>query len=204
MPTTNPFSTRHTRPGRIMPLDGQGSPLDIVALLDRLHRCGSCAIIGPHGSGKSTLLLRLADAIEAAGGRVRLVRVRSWFDVWHAIVASRIIGRNGTVCIDGWECLPRLARALLRFLSWWGRRGLLVTAHQPDSMTTLATCRTSPVLLESIVGRLPGRAAWYGTLIDAADVRDAYARQRGDIREALYDLYDVFERRSRRFVPRRS
>lgn len=204
-PTTNPFSTRHTRPGSIVPLDGRGSPLDIPLLVGRLRRAGGVgAIVGPHGSGKSTLLLRLADEIEAGGTRVERVRMRGWWNVSRTVVAFRNAGRSGIVCIDGWERLASPVRRLVRLLAWATGRGLVVTMHRRDSMPELATCRTSPGLLAAIVDRLPGRSDWYGTLIGAQDVRAAFDRRRGDIREALYDLYDVFERRARGSVPRRS
>lgn len=204
-PPTNPFSTRHTRPGSIVPLDGTGAPLDLPLLIGRLRRAGGVgAIVGPHGSGKSTLLLRVADEIEAGGTSVARLRMRSWRDGWRTIAAFRIVGRNGIVCIDGWECLAGPVRRLVRLLAWATGRGLVVTMHRRDSMPELATCLTSPGLLASIVDRLPGRSDWYGTLIGAEDVRTAFDRRRGDIREALYDLYDVFERRARGMVPRRS
>lgn len=204
-PTTNPFSTRHTRPGSIVPLDGRGAPLDIPLLVGRLRRAGGVgAIVGPHGSGKSTLLLRLAGEIEAAGTDVAVLRMRGWWDVWRTMRAFRITGRSGIVCIDGWERLTGPVHQLVRLLAWATGRGLVVTMHRRDSMPELATCLTSPGLLAAIVDRLPGRAEWYGTLIEEQDVRAAFDRQRGDIREALYELYDVFERRARGGAPRRS
>lgn len=204
-PTTNPFSTRHTRPGSIVPLDGRGIPLDIPLLVRRLRSAGGVgAIVGPHGSGKSTLLLRLAGEIEAAGTSVAVLRLRGWLDVWRTVGAFRIAGRGGVVCIDGWERLAGPVRRLVRMLARATGRGLVVTMHRRDSMPELATCLTSPGLLAAIVERLPARSEWYGSLIEAQDVRAAFDRQRGDIREALYDLYDVFERRARGSAPRRS
>ncbi|MEI7781700.1 MAG: hypothetical protein WCJ18_07225, partial [Planctomycetota bacterium] len=64
----NPFCTRHTRPGRIVALDGHGRPRDIEALLRLLAaRGGRAAIRGPHGSGKTTLLEHLAQRLAADG-----------------------------------------------------------------------------------------------------------------------------------------
>ena len=201
----NPFSTRHTRPGCIVPLDGDGAPLDVGTLLERLRDVGGTgAIVGPHGSGKSGLLLHLAETLEARGTRVRRVRLRTSRDAWQAVGAIRSAGRSGTVCLDGWECLAAPVRGLLRLLSWAAGCGLIVTAHRRGRLPVLATCRTSVALLDSIVGRLPGKAVWYGTLIRPEDVRSAYERRRGDVREALYELYDVFERRSRGGMPHRS
>ena len=47
--------------------------------------------------------------------------------------------------------------------------------------------------MAAIVDRLPSHRG----LIDPQDVVDAHRRHDGDLREALYDLYDRFERRSR-------
>lgn len=198
-PATNPFSTRHVRPGRIVPLDEDGMPMDIAALAVRLRRTGGmAAIVGPHGSGKSTLLSRLADAIEADGTRVVRLRLRSWRDAWRAGVAVCQAGRHGTVCIDGWESLAVPVRGLVRLIAWGMRRVLVVTTHARGRTPVLACCRTSPSLLESIVTRLPGAARWYGDVITSADVAAAFQRHRGDVREALFELYDLFECRSRR------
>ena len=202
---TNPFSTRHVRPGSIVPLDGLGRPVDLPLLVARFRSAGGVgAIVGPHGSGKSTLLLRLAAEIEAGGMRVTRVRVRGPGDVGRMVVAIHAAGRSGVVCIDGWERLPAPLRSLVRTLAWMADRGLVVTMHARDSMPELVTCGTTPGLLAAIVDRLPGSADWYGDLIRAEDVRTAFDRRRGDIREALFDLYDVFERRARGDVPRRS
>ena len=205
IPATNPFSTRHTRPGCIVPLDGHGLPIDVDGLLDRLRRVGgTAAIVGPHGSGKSTLLVKVADALEASGVRVMRVRLRTWRDVAGVVDAIKRTGRRGAVCVDSWECLSVVIRGLVRLAALARGCGLVVTTHHDGGMPVLARCHTSRALLESIVGRLPGRAHWYGTVIQSQDIEAAFGRRRGDIREALYDLYDVFELRSRQVVPQRS
>jgi hypothetical protein len=48
--------------------------------------------------------------------------------------------------------------------------------------------------LTAIVARLPANAG----LITPADLADAFARHRGNLRDALADLYDRFEHRARR------
>jgi hypothetical protein len=198
MRVTNPFSTRHTRPGSIVPLDDGGKPIDIRDLVDRLHHVGgAAAIVGPHGSGKSTLLSRLADTLEEHGTRVVRLRLRSWRDAWRVVPAILGAGRRGAVCIDSWECLAMPARGFAWLVACLAGRWLVVTTHAGGWLPVLARCRTTPELLDSIVSRLPGRNDWYGTLIHAGDVTAAFDRRRGDIREALYDLYDVYEARSR-------
>ncbi|NQW49426.1 MAG: hypothetical protein HQ464_16825 [Planctomycetes bacterium] len=199
VPGSNPFSTRFTQPGRITPLDAAGRPLDAGVLLARLRILGgTAAVVGPHGSGKSTLLSRLAHEIERGGGRLQRLRLRSWSDTassWSAILRA---GPGSVVCIDSWECLGIAARSLMRTAAIGRRCGLLVTSHKAAGMPVLMRCDTSLALLHSIVAGLPGHDHWYGTLIHAADVESAYVRQRGNLRESLYELYDRFEFRARR------
>lgn len=191
-PRSNPFSTRYTRPGRLTPLDAAGLPLDLDGLVDRLVAVGGrAAIEGPHGSGKTTLLTALAARIEAAGGRARFVRVRGSADVGSIVQA---IGgpTTTTVCVDGWERLPWPVATLVRWRSACLGGSLIVTAHRATGLPLLHRCRTSEVVLAEIVRQLPD----HGGRVTEQDLAAAFARHAGNLREALYDLYDRYERRS--------
>ena len=192
-PPSNPFATRFTRPGRLAPLDEDGRPLDLDALLDRVTLLdGRGAIEGPHGSGKTNLLTALAARIDERGGDARLVRVRGTTDAIGVMRGLREPRQETVLCIDGWERLPWPAALATR---WWaaGRGcGLIVTAHRPTGLPLLHRSRPSAVVLARIVEQLPG----HGGRIRPADIADAFARHAGDLREALYDLYDRFERRA--------
>jgi energy-coupling factor transporter ATP-binding protein EcfA2 len=201
----NPFATRHTRPGRIEPLDGHGHPRDVAALLDRLAALGGrAAIRGPHGSGKTTLLEHVSRALEARGTAVEPVRLRAWRDgaavaAGDLFAAFRAILRScagKTVCIDGWEQLGPAAVAASALARLRGC-GLVVTTHRATRLPLLAACDTSPAVLAGIVCRLPGYASWGGLVIRDADLEAAFSRHGGDIRESLYELYDRFEERRR-------
>lgn len=201
----NPFSTRHTRPGRIEPLDGDGHPRDVAALLDRLAALGGrAAIRGPHGSGKTTLLEHLARGLEDRGTAVERVRLRAWRDgaagaAADSAAACRAILRcaaGGTVCIDGWEQMGPAA-AVAGALAWLRGCGLVVTTHRRTRLPLLVACDTSPALFAGIVRRLPGHASWAGSVIQDADLETSFSRHGGDIRESLYELYDRFEERRR-------
>jgi len=195
-PCGNPFSTRHTRPGRLAPLDPGGRPLDIAGLIDRLSCLPGAAIVGPHGSGKSNLLHHLAAAIDAGGGRVERVRLQSRCDSLRALGTVRLAGRGGTVCVDSWERAGRLERIVLVVTARAVGARLLVTAHRPVGwLPTLVRCETTARLLEALVARLVGLPLRGGVAIGAADVEAAFAGHAGDIREALYELYDLVERR---------
>ena len=87
-------------------------------------------------------------------------------------------------------------------LGWWARRklhrqcerrkwGLVVTAHAPVGLPTLATTGTTPELAQALVERLlPGDGP-----ISVADVAERFARHGGNLREILFDLYDLYEAR---------
>lgn len=196
MPTmvSNPFSTRYTRPGSIAPFDALGRPVDVGAMLDRLHGLGgTAAITGPHGSGKSTLLTHLAAALERHGRRAPRVRLHSWTDASMVWMAIRQSGPDDTICIDSWECTGWLVGGLLRMVARATGRHLLVTSHRAAGFPELARCTTSPVLLHSIVESLPNHGDWFGSLIREADIGEAFATHGGNLRESLYELYDRFE-----------
>jgi hypothetical protein len=204
-PVGNPFATRHTRPGRLEPLDERGQPRDLEAILKKLAALGGrAAIRGPHGSGKTTLLEHLAKALESRGARVEWIRLRAWRDgaagaaadvaaAFRAILGCRA---GATICIDGWEQMGPAA-AVAAALARLRGRGLLVTTHRAPRLPLLVACATSPLLLAAIVRRLPGHASWAGSSIHEADIEAAFARQGGNVRESLYELYDRFEERSR-------
>ncbi|MFM7107909.1 MAG: hypothetical protein ACKOZU_04820 [Planctomycetaceae bacterium] len=189
----NPFATRHTAPGRLAPRNARGDPLDLAALLVRLRAAGRAAIEGPHGAGKTNLLRALADRLVDDRDLAGLVRPRSPADGPGVLRAVRGAPPGTTLCIDSWEALGRTWAVAVRWTAWRRGVGLLVTSHRPTGMTMLVRCETSPDLLARLVEDLPP----HGGLIDGADVERAFRRHRGDVREALYDLYDRFERRAR-------
>jgi energy-coupling factor transporter ATP-binding protein EcfA2 len=191
---SNPFSTRHTRPGSIAPLDATGRPVDLDVLLDRLHGFGgTAAIVGPHGSGKSTLLTHLAPRLERDGRRAPRIRLHSSADIPAAWSAIHRAAPGDTVCIDSWECTGRLVGGLLRILARVTGRHLLVTSHHRVGFPELVQCTTSPALLRAIVGGLPEHGVWLGKVIHAEDIDQAFANHGGNLRESLYELYDRFE-----------
>lgn len=196
-PVRNPFCTRSVSPGRIPPFDDSGRALDALALLAALEeRGGSAALVGPHGSGKTTLLWHVAAALEARGRRVERVRLSDAHSVVAAIRAVIRQTGGGIVCADSWERLGRPWADLVRWCAGILGARLVVTAHHPGPLPTLWTCRTSPALLAAIVTQLPHDAgpAWPER---ERQIEDAFRQSAGDIREALFMLYDRFEERAR-------
>ena len=192
-PPGNPFATRHVRPGRLAPRDAGGAPLDLDPLVTRARAAGAAAIEGPHGAGKTNLLTALADRLAAAGllaGTVRPEPRAAGSGVVRAVLRA---APGTTLCVDGWETLGVARAALVRWLARLRGVGLLVTTHRAAGMAVIHRCGTTPALLGRLVADLPD----HGGRIRPGDVADAFATHRGDVREALYDLYDRFERRAR-------
>jgi len=191
---TNPFATRFTRPGMLPPLGLHGDPIDAARLLAQLPRGRVVAIVGPHGHGKSTLLTALTKAAAAAEPTVTAVRVRSPLDSWRPMVAVLASRPGGFVACDGWERAVPGTAALVRLVAAVRGLRVVVTAHGQAGLRVVARCETSPGLLAEVVARLPD----HGGLITGGDIDEACRRHAGNLREALYDLYDRFERRARR------
>lgn len=190
----NPFSTRHTRPGMITPRTVGGEGVDLQAMIVRLHAEWGVAIVGPHGSGKTTLLAALADAVEREGRSVTRIRARGFADALHALGTIAALPTESVVCIDGWESLGWAIRLLATGFTRWRRSRLVVTSHLEGGLPVLARCATSPELLAAIVDALPD----HGGRICGTDIHEAFWNHEGNLREALYDLYDRFEWRIRR------
>lgn len=191
----NPFSTRRVRPGATPYLFRSGDSTE--ALVERLRTSGWWGeIVGPHGSGKSTLLATLVPPLQEAGrqlihfelhdGQRRLpidLRRRDGLDDRSVIV------------IDGYEQLARLVRFGIRRLCRRVGCGLIVTAHRPVGLPALYRTHIDLQTACRVVDVLKGDDN--RDMLTDADVRRALENDGGDMREILFDLYDVFEKRSR-------
>ena len=190
----NPFATRFVRPGIVLPLDGEGHPLPLTSLLERLHVGGCVVIEGLHGRGKTNLVRALLAAAANGGREASFLQVRSVRDAWRALstVASALSG--SLVAVDGWERLPLPLGCLLPPLARLRRVTVVTTSHRPCGLPVLARCTSSVRQLAAVVRRLPD----HGGLITDGDLEAAFRHHSGNIRDALAELYDVFERRSSR------
>ena len=156
-------------------------------LIARLATLGyRAAIVGPKGAGKTTLLEDLGGALEDRGFHITSVRLctgdRRLPDMWPAR-ASRL-GPRDIVCLDGAEQLSAIRWLWFR---WRARRaaGLIVTSHARGRLPLLTECTTSADLLERIVRRLsPASDA------GAPPAAELFRRHRGNLRDALRELYD--------------
>jgi hypothetical protein len=145
------------------------------------------AIVGPHGAGKTTLLEDLGRALQDRGFLITSVRLatddRRLPDAWRSSAAR--LGPRDIVCLDGAEQLTAIQWLWFR---WCARRagGLIVTSHARGRLPLLIECTTTADLLERIVRRLsPALTA------GAPPAGELFLRHRGNLREALRELYDL-------------
>lgn len=191
---SNPFATRWVRPGAIPYLFPPGESLPV--LVERLEASAwRGEIIGPHGSGKSTLVAHLAPALATCGRNVSWYPVGSgrsgrptagaWPPQWSA--ATQVV-------VDGYEQLGRLARLRLQAAAWRAGCGLLITTHRPAGFPQLM--QTGPVRA-TVLAIVDELLAGDQTVIGPVDVAASMSIQGANVREILFDLYDLYERRTR-------
>ncbi len=162
-------------------------------LLARLAGLGHrAAIVGGEGRGKTALLEALSPRLREHGFILRtatLSRERTALPADEERCLTAGLGAADLVVVDGAGHLGRLAwRRLVKRTA--GAGGLLVTAHRPGFLPTLVDCLSSPELLAEIVAELLAGAP---AGLDAAALPAAtelFARHRGNLREALRELYD--------------
>lgn len=195
----NPFATRSTRPGAV---PWQPIPDAPDVLLERLAEGGGRgAICGPHGSGKSTLLRHLLAAAAERGWKTRLVAIRSSADLGRAVAAIVLAaGRGCWLGIDSWEKLGFAGRPLA-WLAAWRSGQVVVTAHQPtDCWPVLVNIRPDEATFRRLVAQLLRQADGSPSLaavFEPSQLDAIFRRHRGNLREALFELYDRFEQAAR-------
>lgn len=183
-PRDNPFASHRVEAVRYRLLGTSWEEL-----LGRLERLGGCgALVGPEGAGKTTLLEELGRRLAARALRLRratLQRGQRRFSRQQEAALLGGLSRDDLLLVDGADQLGRLAWRRLRRRSR-AAGGLLVTSHGKTLLPTLHRCATTPELLAEIVAELLGGAP------PAADPEDLFRRHRGNLREALWELYDLY------------
>ncbi len=190
MTVENPFSTRHTRPGAIPFFFSPGQNAEqLVELLRSEDWRGE--IVGPHGSGKSSLLCALLPALQNAGRSTLLIELHDG-QRRLPVDLRRVDGmtENTVVIVDGYEQLSFWSRLQLKGFCRRRRLGLVVTSHRPAGLPLLLRTSASLTLAEEIVQFL---LRGQQRLVDASDLAQRFDRHRGDLRELLFDLYDLYE-----------
>lgn len=221
----NPFASRFVKPGamRYLSPDGDGAA-DMDRLIGRLASFAwRGAVIGPHGSGKSTLLADLSAELGRRGYDVRHIGP----DPLHGGAGQRptphLATPKAVFFVDGFDGLPLWQRWLLVTRASLRTCGLVVTGHAQGAqiphpsdragssvpsesarrvanasymgLPILACTWTSAELAGRIAGVLAGEAIASAA---HAQISASFARHDGNLREVLFDLYDLYERQTLR------
>lgn len=146
------------------------------------------AIVGPEGSGKTTLLEDLELRLRQRRFTVLFLRLtqeqpRFSPDVRHVLAEK--LNPETILLFDGAEQMSWWA---WRSFVWRARRagGLIISAHQEGLLPTLLKCRTNTELLAKIIREL------LGDEVNFRDVDRLFHQHRGNVRDALRDLYDRY------------
>lgn len=200
-PASNPFSTRHVRPGAIPYFFPDGTTLE--TLVERLAASGwQGEVVGPHGSGKSTLLAALVPCIERTGRRVAIYRLHEGERRLPATPRDmHALAANDVVAVDGYEQLPRWRQWLLRRSCTRRGIGLLATTHAPTGLPLLWQTSVDLASLERVVAHALASQSRLEPAIGREEIAAALAAHPTNAREALFALYDAVERRRRDALP---
>lgn len=158
-------------------------------LLARLAALGwRGAFVGGEGRGKSTLLAELGEYLETRGLEVRrlaLARGQTRIGFGEETALLDGIGPRVALLLDGAEQLhPWRWRRLRRRAEPAG--AFLVTSHREGLLPTALRCTTPPRVLARLLDELaPSRGASFPT------AEALHARHDGDVRQALFEAYDV-------------
>jgi len=190
-PQSNPFSTRFIQPGAISYL----FPANVNAaqLVERLAKNGWWGeITGPHGSGKSTLLASLVPQLILARKQPLQVTLHNGERslAQHGETLARADART-IVIVDGYEQLWSWNRWRLRRFCRRRQAGLIVTSHASTGLPPLYACAVDRQTAAEILKRLlPAESP-----VGQADLDHALAANGQNLRDALFELYDLYEQR---------
>lgn len=168
--------------------------MSAVGLVERLHGAGWWGqIVGPHGSGKSTLLAALEPAIIQAGRRVLRIELHDGQSRLPIHLGDALRHAPFDLAmVDGYEQLSRFRRYRLRTFCQSNSLGLVVTSHTSVRLPELFRTSVDVKLAERIVADLLRPA---GSVISPEEVVERFSHHRGNLREVLMDLYDLYEDR---------
>lgn len=177
----NPFST-----DRVLRERYRFSEREWAQLQEKLaYHCGRGALVGPKGSGKTTLLEDLRTRLTRPGRRITLIRLSAEAPKLPRAFNTTFFARldqNDAILLDGAEQLSWFKWFLFR---WQSRHAgfVIVTTHRSGRLPLLHRCSTTPLLLRALVRAL-------GEELPPTEAARLHRRHRGNIREALRELYD--------------
>ncbi len=186
----NPFCSRRIRPGAIPFYFPEGvSSETLLATLRENSWRGQ--IIGPHGSGKSTLLAALLPEIQKYGRRVVHLELQ---DGVRRLPLSdedfQGMDAETQLAIDGYEQLSYLTRRKLKSRSFRQGFGVVILGHEPLEYPDLYQTSRELSVAKLIVERLLENSI---VRIPESVIEEHFERHKGNLREMLFSLYDVYE-----------
>ena len=142
------------------------------------------AIVGPKGSGKTTLLAELNSRL----GNTHYLNLPHERDHHEELVNDALhASKKGRVLlVDGVERLTWIQREQLYF-STAASSGFVVVVHQRCRLPTWVRCKTDESLMSAVLDDLGLVEREYQSA-----GRNAFRANRGNIRDALRQLYDLF------------
>ena len=180
----NPFATDllHAVPFRFFHADWEEN-------LQRLAKLNyRAAIVGQRGSGKSTLLRELVKRLPTVGRPVTYLSLPMEKTTHGRLLTASLASpsRGAVLVVDGIERLSLINRfRLMRETKYLP--GLVATRHRTGRLPTWIHCRTSMTLLREILQDLQLSQP---DIIAAGE--QAFLRSRGNIRDTLRALYDLY------------
>jgi hypothetical protein len=179
----NPFAVDRVQQIRYEPQDCSWE-----CLLERLAAMDyRGAIVGPCGSGKTTLCEDVQTRLHRMGLRTRALFISLDISVPWRRMREVMAESFDILLVDGADHLSPWTWRRLKHRVFKMKRGLVVTTHRPGLLPTWHVCRPSPELLEGITSRLhPSRS-----LLSRPQIEALFHSHRGNIREALRQLYDL-------------
>lgn len=210
----NPFSAQRIRPG-VLPY-WFADPTRLDQLIEQILAQPASAIIGPHGTGKSTLLKTLLPELERRCAEVAHI---SLHDLGQRVAGTLLHPALGFPSVmthpppdvatsrHATDSPPRPALLIVDSFEQLGlwRRWQVIRASRRSGIRLLVTAHREiglPAVHRSDVTRATTEEVWrqltqdVETPVTMADLTQALAQTRGDLREALFACYDLHERRS--------
>lgn len=191
---SNPFSARFVRPGAIPFIfrDGESARTVVLRLQSQNWRG---EIIGPHGTGKSTLVAALHAELRAFGRTPRQQTFHDGVVRFAELTPPALPLDPGIVLIiDGYEQLSLWQKFRVRRACRRAGCGLVITAHRPSGLPALYRTVVTPELAGDVFAVLTAEQTAHVT---CSDLHESLAARKGNLRQALFDMYDLHERQVR-------
>ena len=192
-PPSNPFAACNLDPKRIPWL--AVDHIDIESLTERaVNGPALQLIVGPHGTGKSALLSDLFKRISALRPDWQLTWISADSRERSEPIAktTRDSSQPRLLGIDGLDSWPLQRIAAYYWSTRWRKVKMIGTTHRARWLPVLAELHPTLTQLERVVDHLLRRQAT-GSFPDPELLRHLFQFHAGNLRNALFDLYDWWE-----------